>query len=251
MDLWDMFLNILFISIPEEFFITIIALIIMRRTDFLDKACWKENLFRVMAIVVIPCAIIFNLTLEFLGTTYNMPVNIVFFTICLCFLMDTKKFFKVLFFACISTLLLMITQFITAFVLVVVLKKDFSLIGSNVLTNIKIFMPERFAQFSVLCILVMKNNSTDKKNIIKIAYNNRALRKIVMATSLINITLFLVIMKSFIIDRSLNFVAIDQQIIIIASTLCLIILNMSIPWIIAFCVYSSENKYKNIKEEIR
>lgn len=252
MDLHQIILNIILVSIPEEIFLGMMILILMKQVEFINLDTLKRNFIRFILVWVIPVSMFSNITLIIIGTYYNVPLNIFFNSICLCVLLKAKKssdILKYMFFSVIGMMILITTNQISLFLCKVILQTDISyFIGIHPIENFKLFLPERLLEYYILSIAFIKVNGSRENNIVTYIYKNSRLRIIIFFTYLINLAFFFSILKSFILDDSLIMVETGQKIVIVTVSISLIILNLAIPWIIAFTIYSSEDKIINFKE---
>ncbi|KMT22916.1 hypothetical protein [Clostridium cylindrosporum] len=247
----DIVLNILLCSIPEEIFIVAMALIFMKRFDYIDKYLLKINLIKVLSIVVVPSAILSNIMVYVLhiNENLNLIINILSMVIMICILLKTKKVFKVVMYLLFSVVVFMIIQLTTVGMIFYVLSLDGDIINQSAIMNFKLTLPGRIIEFTIIYLIYLKKNSMSEFKIMKVWMGNFPLRITTIIYSIINIFICMIIYSSFINNNSLKCLLQNTQILIVTIIFVLLILNFMLPWIIILTIYPSERYRSNVSKK--
>lgn len=248
MSLQQSVINTLIVSMPEEFFITMIVLILLGRYDYISKEIWKCNLFKVMIVSVIPLSIIFNLLKYCLPNHSNILVviNILLLSISISILYrikNKKEYFKVLMFTALGFLIFMITQLITIFMVMYILKMSPNSFNQSAIINFIIVLPERVLQYLMLSLIFLKQNGLTKVNLSKIILENSVLRFFTILFTVGDIAILMWMAKYIVFDKILEQIPLDGQIAISVGIMILVIISLLSIWVIPMCIYPVE-KYK-------
>lgn len=256
MSITDLILNILIVSIPEEFIMTMCILIVLRQWQFLSKFFWQQNMIRVMIISVIPIAIITNI-LKFvikIDDGSQLLISTTLFIIAVSILINVKtikQFLKVCGFSLIGIALFILTELITAFILKYGLKIDMAHIPLDPLLIFLVAIPERILQYGVLLYIYIRQNSLIQINIINMIKQNKLLQSIIILFTTIDIFITILMLKYIFIENILHSLSLEQQMFIIIIGFSMIILSMLSMWIYVISIFPLE-KYKQnkLREEL-
>jgi hypothetical protein len=255
MEIINLLLNIILVSIPEEFIMTMIMLVVLRQWQFLSKEFWKINFIKIMITSVLPIAIITNIT-KFIvkidsGTQLLMSTILFIITISILINIKTiKQFFKTCGFIIISIALFILSELITAFICKYGLKIDIVSINLNPYLIFSIAIPERIIQYGCILFIFIKKNSLVQINLLNMIKQNILLRNIIVLFTTIDIIMIIIMLKYVFIENILYVLTFNQQLVIIIMGFSMIILFMLSMWIYIICIFPFE-KYKQnqIKEE--
>lgn len=240
-------LNALIVSMPEEFFITIITLILLGRYDYISKENWKRNFFKVMTMSVIPLSLTFNILKYYLSNDNVLVIiNILLLSISISILYNIKnrkEYFKILMFSSLGFLIFMITQLITVFMVMYILKISSNSFNQSAIINFIIVLPERVLQYLMLSLIFLKQNGLTKVNLSKIILENSVLRFFTILFTVGDIVILMWMAKYIVYDKILDKIPLDGQIAISVGIMILVIISLLSIWVIPMCIYPVE-KYK-------
>lgn len=256
MSILQVIINILIVSIPEEFFITMLVLFLLGRWELWSKEFVKENIKKIMFISVLPIAIITNL-LKFLtpiSDNIQLIISITVFAITIiCLLQINKKreYIKIFGFVILALAIFMTTELITIFIATYGLKINILIFNKNPFFNFLIVIPERIMQYGFLLYIFLKKNSIMQINVSKIIIQNKLLRNMTILFTTIDMLIMGLMLEFIFFKNILSNLTFNQQLFIIIIGFTLIILLLLSVWIYAICIFPFE-KYKQytLKEEI-
>lgn len=248
MDLQQSILNTLIVSMPEEIFITMIVLILLGRYDYISKEIWKRNLFKIIIVSAIPLSIIFNLLKYSFPNHSNILVviNILLLSISISILYgikNKKEYFKILMFTALGFLIFMVTQLITIFIVMYILKMSPNSFNQSAIINFIIVLPERVLQYLMLSLIFLKQNGLTKVNLSKIILENSVLRFFTILFTVGDIVILMWMAKYIVYDKILDKIPLDGQIAMSVGIMILVIISLLSIWVIPMCIYPVE-KYK-------
>jgi hypothetical protein len=256
MNIRDLILNILMVSIPEEYIITMCILLLLRQWQYISKEFWKENLIKVMLTAVIPIAIITNISkfIITINASNQMLMSIILFIAAIILLVkinNLKQFFQICGFTIMGTALFILAELFTLFICKYGLNIDIMTCNTNPFYNFIIVIPERIIEYGVLLFVYFKKNSLVQINISEIINQNKLLKHIIIIFTAIPIFLMWIMLKFVFIDNMLKALNFDGQLFVVIFGFSMIILLLLSTWIYIICIYPDEKyKYKKLKEEI-
>lgn len=189
-------LNFLAVSVPEECVWCILTLIFLKRFDLLDRFRWRENI-KWLLIPIIPTAISINIFRYILHTPkiimflvsgaifYGLIIYIVKKT---SFASQEVSYLKVLFYAFLSNLILVITEFIYLPIILNIIAEPIIFVNENIGLNFLLSIPSRV--FQILTIIFILNRYANQDiQIFKNIINSKLLLSITV--TFISIILFI------------------------------------------------------------
>lgn len=240
MNFWDVILNIIVVSIPEEFLL--IALIILLTGNY--KFISKRNLIKTFFLGVLPIAIISNITIYIIEIPFliRIPINIIMFCVAGMFLLKDEAKDKIV----IVTILCFCTMMLLEYILAIFYSEKSSsssyYINKNALSNFLITSPIRVAEYIIIYMLYIKSHYKEF-NILKSIEENRPLKRCLTFFMVVYMSIYLYIGKKIIIDDMLSLIPEDERMLVITFIIILLISSIAFPWLTLL------NVYPNIKRE--
>lgn len=238
----DIILNMIIVSIPEEIFMVLMALVIMGRYDFFDKYTVKKMFKRLLFIAVIPSALFFTFTLFKLNINIYLRffINLIAFTIFMMILTKEKKILKLLAVTTISQFLLIVFELLTGLLLIYVFKATNYIGDISSLTNFTMSLPSRILQYGFLYIVYLNKNSIVKVKLLDIWRSNGIFRRLIYISITFNMIIGVFVFNKFTIEKCIQSLNLETQLFIITIILVMFIYIMIIPWVTLYSVYPSE-----------
>lgn len=260
MSLTQQIINALIVSVPEEFFIAVLILVILKKSSFLTKEHWKENLFRIMVISVIPMAIVSN-AIDYVAHNLHIEslqaikplIGILGTAVTImgiCGVKSKKEFFKIILFTFIGFILFILTELITAVVIKYGLQDGLIELNKSPYLNFVMFIPERLAQYGFITYIFLKKNGLSQINISKVILQNKLLRNISIMFSLIDIFILILITKYVFFSRLLEVLPLTSQLFIVVIGLSLVIINVLAILLTAICIYPEQKYLRKYGKEV-
>lgn len=242
MTITDIILNMIIVSIPEELFMVLMALVIMGRYDFFDKYTVKKMFKKVLFIAVIPSVLFFTFTLFKLNINIYLRlfINLIAFTISIMILTKEKKILRLFAATTISYFLIIIFEFLTGTLFIYVFKVNNYSGGTSALTNFAMSLPSRILQYGFLYITYLNKNSIVKVKLIDIWRSNQIFRRLIYISITFNMIIGVFIFNKFTIEKCIQNLNYETQLFIITVILIMFIYIMVMPWITLYSVYPSE-----------
>ncbi|WP_297419006.1 hypothetical protein [Clostridium sp.] len=262
MGIRDIILNFLAISIPEEFAMASIILILLKRFDCFEKENFFKSMIEIFLKFVIPIGIISNVMLLIFKISANINLLISMVTISISILIlnldiikksKNKKFaiIKIILFSILGMIIFTLTEIIT----LIICKYGFhtsidDIINKTVLLNFVITIPERIIQYGIVSFFIIKSNSLyPKLKMIDVVLKNRLLLCVSSMLLIIDIIIISLTYKYLFIMNVLKTIAISYQLFIIISILSLVLINMLTILLIAICIYPKEKYLQEFRKE--
>lgn len=241
MSLDEIIINMIIVSVPEEFLMVLITLILMRRYDFIDRYNIENNLKKIMFIAVIPCVILFSYTLYGLELNFylKMIINAMVFYVLMLLLLKSKEWLKLALFSMLSMFIVIILELTVNLILVYVFNLNTSVLNISPWINFIVVLPVRIIQFSIIYMIYLKKNALVNISILNIWMENLAYRRLIFLCLSVDICIGLFMYKEFTLEKSIEGVANGTQIFIIIALFILLVMNIVIPWITVLITYPS------------
>lgn len=161
--------NLILVTIPEQLFLVVMTLILLKKFGILDILMWKQNIKWIL-IPAIPISIIEDINAFFLSSPIITFINLIFFYILMVYILRnnndgnfTKNDHKRLFLNFgLSFLILGVLESITVPLMLILLDKSLTFINDNVLWNFIASIPSRVFELLIVSFLIIKNNNVVK-----------------------------------------------------------------------------------------
>ena len=249
----SLIISIIIVSIPEELFLVLFSLILLKRYDLIELK--KDNIFKISIPVVIT-AVASNILRYYLPSTkdYIIIIGIIIIVasiIIIYGLSRPKEIIKVI----ICTLLSMIVYAViqTAYVPLLLYGTSVPIEELNK-PGLLIFiwsLPERAIEFSILSYFLSKKKSFLRVNLIKVISDSPKLTMITTVVLLFNILFIAAVVKVIGYERVLVGLRFDIQIIFIVCLLLLPVLNLAALFIAIYYIKDRDAlKRFNIQQEL-
>ncbi len=240
--IFNLILNILFVSIPEEICLVMIILIFLKQFEFIKVDYEIANSFRfeIQKIEVIKFSIpvlimsILSNVLKFIGVGATpvlfISILIVIIAIIITYkLQSVSSILKSIAFTVLGFTILMISESIYIPLILYTMNKTIAEINNSFLTNFLLSLPSRLIQITIILFVLLRKTTFMKANLIKPIIKNKSLSIISLTTVIFNVVLLAILGKLIIFDRIL----IDMPLYI---QLGVIILTVSFPFINILCL---------------
>jgi hypothetical protein len=236
-------LNMLLVSVPEEFIWSVLSLIFLKRFDLLDWRRWKYNLKQLM-IPVLPTALMINILryIIIVPKPIMTLINVVLINVLIIIMLKHNKrvedkflIIKSVLFNLLSLFLMTLIEYIYVPTMLFLIKKSINDINNDILLNFLLSLPTRILQIIVVIfILIKKDSQLYVKTIKYILYD-----KFIMITTLIFVGIILsiwVLLVNFFGDFNIiGQLSINQQ--LLTSVLLLIIPTIIISLLLYIIIY--------------
>lgn len=247
MDIQNTIINTLIVSIPEEFFIAVLILILLGRWDFLenlDKIKLRGNLFKIMIISAIPMAIISD-TIKYLKVddTISLFTGIILTSISIIILTEEKKIkimFKILLITFLGFVIFCMTELFTLFISRYGLHINLDYINSYPMINFIMLIPERILQYGFLFIIYLKANSLSKINLFELIFKNRVIRNLTIIMTCVDMAILCWALKYLVFLNILKDTPVMFQLFNMVIVLSVAFINIMVIWIASVYINSTE-----------
>jgi len=179
----NVLLNTVLVSIPEEMFLTIMTLIILKRFDMLDIRMWRQNLKSIMIPVLIVATLMNALTcIPAIPSSIGSIFVLIIFYLLLVYIIKknsydfvNKDYWKILLSLSCSFFILGLLESITIPLILFLLHKPLSFINDSSLWNFLASLPSRILEFLTITFLIIKHNNVVKIRMFEIITKNNFL----------------------------------------------------------------------------
>lgn len=163
-------LNFILVGIPEELFLTIIMLILMKRFDLIDIRIWKQNI-KWLAIPVLPVALMINIFRYILMIPKPLMtiIDLILFFVLMVYVLKKnsfdfcKKEYKDLIISfALSFMLLGLLESLTVPIVLFLTNKPLEYFNNNAILNFILSIPSRMIEIFIIILLIIKCNNTIK-----------------------------------------------------------------------------------------
>ena len=174
-------LNTIFVGLPEEMFIVIITLSLLKINDLLDILMWKRSLTWIM-LTALPVAIMANMfKYIIIVPKQNSILSIMLFMIILMQYIVITNSFKVNFSLIFKTAIYTIASFVIVGIieyaycplLLALLEKPYSFFNDNVMYNILWAIPIKILHLCIVSLILVRKNSKVKINLFDSIIRNK------------------------------------------------------------------------------
>jgi len=227
--------NILLVSIPEEVFLVMFTLIILKQFDFLESKKDGENRFKKRDIIEISIPVLFVAVSSNIFRYYGVDINIIFLIsvvslfiiiVIVCKLWTIQGIIRTFFATAFSCFTLMIIEYSYIPIVLYITDKTVSDFNNSIFLNFILTIPERIIEYIIIVILLTKKATFLKANFIKPIIANKVIFLFVILSLVTNIVLFLIMGKLIGFEKVLVIYPLQSQIIIITASLIFPILNL-------------------------
>jgi len=181
LSLTHILLNIIFTSLPEELFVSIITLIFLKLNNLLDIYMWERSL-KWITLAVLPVSIMINiLKYIIIVPKQNMMISTMIIMILLMEYIVINNSYDINFSLILKTAVFTISGFVIVGlveysycpIIFSLLDKPMSFFNNNVLYNFLLGLPARVLYLCVISFVVMKRNNTVQIDLFKIIFKNK------------------------------------------------------------------------------
>jgi len=238
-------LNLILVSIPEETFLVVMTLILLKRFDMLDIRMWRYNI-RWLVIPVLPVAILINVFryIIIIPKPFVSLITLILINLLMVYVIrktsieiNKRLIRKTVFFMLICFSILIISEIIYIPITLLLMKKDISYFNNVVIYNFILSIPSRATQYSIIIYTIFNKNSKIHTNTIFINYllKNKFLR----TSSIVLIIMFdlstIYFLKLIVINNILSTLGLYEQMIIIIIILSLPVITLT--WFVMLIKY--------------
>jgi len=241
--------DIVLVSIPEEFFIVMLALLLLGKFDFLqsddkeERKIKKYDVTRV-AFLVISTAVISNI-LRCLNADPNLLLLIcvlyIFIFILVIYKMywDWGEILKTFLFTLLSVIVFALIEFSYAPLFFYIFNMTVDDLNNSVLIKFVWAIPERLVEYLLLGFLIARKATFLKARIVKVILRDRLLTVITLLALFFNLAFLSVIEKLIWFDKILDGFSLAVQLGISVAVLVFPILNIAA---LVFAIYHISNR---------
>jgi len=256
-------LNTIFVSIPEELFLTMFTLILMGEFDYwCEEECKKLinpwDYSRVL-IPTIVTALIVNIFRYY--NINNLISNIIPFIVYFSLLAITNeilhepKAFKWMLKAVLCFLLGFIILCISEMMYLPFVLYNIGLsikeVNNNILMNFFVSIPIRIIQYSILLFTIVKKRTTLKGNILKQITSSPLITTITFTSIILNLSFLLIINNAIINHQLLHKTPLLTKIVVVVGIVLTPIINISsLIWGIYLSVNRIVKKQKDVSSSL-
>lgn len=229
-------LNTIFVSIPEESFIVIMTLILLKRFDILDIRMWRYN-FKWIMIPTLPMAIMINVF------RYIIPIQKPFISLIGYLLMNflmiyivIKNSYKINKFEILRTILFTFISFVIVCLaesiyipaILFSINKPIAFFNNNILYNFLLALPGRITEYAICSYILVKKNDNIKVNLFDTIVKNQFLYSSFLILIVFSNLFIVYFIKLICFDYILKNIGLIEQLMIITISISLPII--SITW---------------------
>ncbi|PNT93316.1 hypothetical protein [Clostridium thermosuccinogenes] len=258
--------NIAFVSIPEETFIILFTLVLLKRFEAIkvDKLMEEEisgykeysKIFLIqdikkVAFMVIISAIMSNI-LRLFNIDSTLLLVICYFSVALSMLFLYRKYFnaiKVFLCTACSFLVFMLIEVSYFPLLLSVTGNSVAELNKNAWVSFLCSLPERAIEYSLLIYVLMKKASFSQLRLANIILNNRFMTVSFCLFVNINILFLLIMGKITIFDQALSSLGIFSQLLISSLAIAFPILNIAIFILTMYHIFNKEEHIRYVLRE--
>ena len=253
-DVVNVLLNTVLVSIPEEIFLTVMTLIILKRFDMLDIRMWRQNLKWIMIPVLLVAILMNTFTLipfisSSIGTIF---VLVIFYTLMIYIIKQNsydfanKDYWKILLSLSVSFFILGLLESLTVPLILFLLHKPLTFINDNSMWNFIVSIPSRILEFLIIIYLIIKHNNIVKIRMFDIITKNNFLLSSITSFAILSNVFAVYSIKLIGFDRILeNKVPILGQVFV--SMAILVVPAIIIFWALLLINYLSVRE-KSMKQ---
>jgi len=252
--------NIILISIPEEIFLVMFTLILLRQFEFLESKKERGNKLRKRDIFEIFIPVLFVAVLSNVLRYSGVDDNTILFTsifstfsliVAVFKQLTISGILKTFFATIISFLIIILIEFTYIAIIIYITNKTASDLNNSIYLNFIISLPERVIEYSLIAYLLLKKTTFLKANFLNTIISSKLLSGVTLCVVLFNMIVFTTIIKLVWFDKILNHLSLAFQVEIIITILIFPIFNIVT---LVGTVYYIKNRemYKNFitKEEM-
>jgi hypothetical protein len=236
-------LNFILVSIPEEAFIVVMTLILLKRFDLLDVRMWRQNLKWLM-IPTLPVVFFINLfryviiiprSLASLITYILMILLILYIVLKNSYLFKKMIIFKVFIFTTLSFAIVGLIELAYYPIVLSILDKPIEYFNNIIILNFLLSIPTRVIQLCIILFITTKKNNEVKVNLFDTILKNKVFTNSFITMLVLIISVIMYATKLLMINNILlNMNIIDQLFIVVILTSTPIIL---VTWFLMFVNY--------------
>jgi len=221
--------NLILVSIPEEIFLVVMTLIIIKRFGMLDVRMWRQNLKWIM-IPAIPMAMMINLFKYFIIIPmFSTIICLITFYILIVLIVNkadgcsfNKKDCKEIALAMFASFIIWgVLEGVTWPILAMMLNMPIDNIKNNISQNFLISLPSRVIGFGSILYILNKKNSSIKIKIFDVIIKNRFLYTTILTFCISTILLTVYTIKLISYNNILINLPLIEQIFICIAILIL------------------------------
>gem|GEM_PF-6195345 len=228
--------NIVFCSIPEEIFLVMFTLILLKQFDFLESKKEGGNKFKKRDIFEISIPVLLVAITSNVSRYYGVDKDVVLlqsvFLLFLSILIVYKLWtlsgvIKVFISVIISVLILTIFEISYIPLVLYATHSEVKDFNNSVFMNFLLALPERLMESCLIAYFLLKKSTFLKANIIKPIINSKILSCISIGMLFFNIIIALVMGKLFIFDKLLAGMSLKVQLFIIILVILIPVINIT------------------------
>ena len=236
-------LNLVLVSIPEETFIVVMTLILLKRYDMLDIRMWRQNLKWIM-VPVIPVAIMINLfryiiiipkPIISLICLISMPLLLILVIKNNSFMIDKKVIIRTVIYTIFSFVMVGLIELSYYPLALSLLHTNMSFFDNNILFNLLITIPARVIQICIIVFIIMKKNNEIQIHLFKTISKNKFLTNSFLAMLITIMSIIIYIAKLVMVDSFLSNIRVIDQ--LITTIIILAVPVISITFFLMFVNY--------------
>lgn len=250
--------NTLINSIPEEAFLAMFCLTLLKEFDFLKSKVEGQNRFKRVDIVDISVPVLLTAAISNLSRYSGAQVSAVFLiSLCTMFISILIRFKRYSdFTAALKTLGCTILSFLllltieNSYMPLVLYATNRSIhdFNNSVFLNFLLSLPERLIEFALLSYLLLKKTRSVRVSVIKQILRSKILILLTLSLISVNLFAFLLMGKSFIFDRMLEGLSLLTQTAEIIVLLLLPVVNFAA---LICTIWYISNRDSHKKEDIK
>jgi len=249
--LFTMIVNIIIVSIPEELFVVVFTLILLKRFDLLRLN--GANVLKI-SVPILPVAVITNIIKYYVQNEdiqFFLGAPLMFILIAVTYnrLRDFKGIAKTLISCILSLTIMLIFQASYVPLLLYTTGMEVEDMNSTVLINFLCTIPERVMEIALISYILTRKLSIFKVNVIKTVAESKKLLAAALSIALVNIVFLYLACTLIAYDKILTGVPLPAQLVIIVTVLMLPVLNIGALWVFVYNIKSREMYGKLLEKD--
>ncbi len=257
----DFFLGTILVSIPEELYLVLFSLILMKQFDFLgsknegESRIKARDIIEVAIITVIIAVLLRLLTILDVGPSIRIVLSIVLMSVVITIvykLWSVEDILKTVMCVFLSVLSFMMIELLYVSLVIFITKKPVVDFNYNTVISFIWSLPERAVEYAIIAFLLVRKTTFFKAGFIKIITQSRMMKVIFSFFFIFNIGVFILLGKFSLFSNSFLQYEYSMQLIIIVTITLIPIVNITgLLWSIYYVFNKEQYKRYIAKESLK
>ncbi len=254
----DYVFNMILVSMPEEIFLVVFCLILLKQFDFLgskndgeSRLKWRD-IFEVSIPVIILAVLSRTLTQINMDPSFKIVIIIFLMPILIIIVYKLWSMEDILkTFACsfTSIIVFLLVEFLYVSLVLFITKKPTLDLNDNALMSFIWSLPERVIEYVIIAFLLIRKATFLKANIAKIIMKNKMLKAVFSILLIFNTGIFILFGKIILFSNALQEFNNSVQLAVIGAITLFPIVNVTGMLWAVYYVYNKEQYDKYITKE--